>query len=328
MRFQYIETAFLNTMLQLLEKYSFFIPTIVVIILVIIGLFITKYLRVRAVDNKAKYRKSIEINDDKQFDYAFRTSVGNAFVYGKIKAKDPVSVDWAPGKYISTKTITEKYTKHERTYIETRTDKSGHIHTEQKTEIYYSWDMIDSEENHSNEIIFCDKVFPYGIIQLEYKNYDIDYVGYNNIRHKHYIIDNELEGTVFTKLGDDYMEPNSSFFEGKTTSESKQICIENEKNTVVIFWVLWSMVICASIYGTYEFQKGVVQGAMEDRQYELEEQYEELEQQYELKQRENSYRQHEEFVRELEKRSNGKPIDKENIFVPYGYEEWKANQLE
>ena len=58
-----------------------------------------------------------------------RTDIGNAFVYGELKAVDTVSYDEIEGDFSYIKKVKEKYTKHTRIVTKTRTNSKGETET-------------------------------------------------------------------------------------------------------------------------------------------------------------------------------------------------------
>ena len=60
-------------------------------ILLAVGFFISDKITDWENDQNAEYQKAIHIDDTELFKYGIRTNVGNAFVYGDLKAVDPVT---------------------------------------------------------------------------------------------------------------------------------------------------------------------------------------------------------------------------------------------
>lgn len=109
---------------------------------------------------------SLQVNEDKDlFEYGMRTSIGNAFVYGELKAVDPVGYEGVDGDYSYIKKVKEKYTKHTRVVTKTRT-VNGKTQTYTDTETYWTWDEVAHWEQRSTKITFLDVEFDYGEISF------------------------------------------------------------------------------------------------------------------------------------------------------------------
>ena len=84
--------------------------------MLVFGIMISGNISESVMEKNQEYNTALQINDDKDlFEYGMRTNVGNAFVYGDLKALDTVSYDEIPGEYSYIKKIKEKYTMHTRT---------------------------------------------------------------------------------------------------------------------------------------------------------------------------------------------------------------------
>ena len=129
-------------------------------------------------EKNAEYQKAIQIDNTELFKYGMQTNVGNAFVYGNLKAVDTVTFEEIGNAYLYIEKVEEHYNMHTRTY----TDSDGHT----RTEIYYSWDYYDSWEKHSKEIEFCGVVFDYNKIR-GLSSYHLDTIKESsNVRYKYY----------------------------------------------------------------------------------------------------------------------------------------------
>ena len=115
----------------------------IVAILLAVGFFISDKITDWENDQNAEYQKAIHIDDTELFQYGIRTNVGNAFVYGDLKAVDPVTFKEIGGAYMWVEKTEEHYNRHTRTVTRTRT-VNGKTQTYTDTEVYYSWDYYDS----------------------------------------------------------------------------------------------------------------------------------------------------------------------------------------
>lgn len=222
----------------------------IIAVLLIVGLRISDGISDKIADKNEKYNKAIKIESTEIFDYGMRTNVGNAFVYGELKAVDPVSYPDIKGKYIYIEKVTEKYTQHTRTV--TTTDSKGKTHT--KTETYWTWDPIDSESKHSKELMFCGIKFPYKKIDIPGAEY-IDTISTRyRLRDVYYGTKAKHKGTIFTKLKDGTISDKSSFYNDKKTEETKEHLTKGEKGWLIVFWVAWIVLIIACVIGFYYFE--------------------------------------------------------------------------
>lgn len=222
----------------------------IIAVLLIVGLRISDGISDKIADKNEKYNKAIKIESTEMFDYGMRTNVGNAFVYGELKAVDPVSYPDIKGKYIYIKKVTERYTRHTRTV--TTTDSKGKTHT--RTETYWTWDAIDSESRHSKELEFCGITFPYKKIDIpDEKHIDTVSTGYH-LRDVYYGTEAKHKGTIFTKLKNGTISNKSSFYKDQKAEETKEHLTKGEKGWLIAFWVAWIVLIAACVIGFYYFE--------------------------------------------------------------------------
>lgn len=222
----------------------------IIAMLLVVGLGVSDKISDKIADKNEKYNKAIKIESKELFDYGMRTNIGNAFVYGELKALDPVSYPAIKGEYIYIEKVTEEYTQHTRTV--TTTDSKGKTST--KTETYWTWDEIDSESKHSKELMFCGIKFPYKKIDItETKHIDTISTGYH-LRDVYYGTKAKHKGTIFTKLKDGTISDKSSFYKDKKTEETKEYLTKGEKSWLIVFWVAWIVVIVVIVIGFYYFR--------------------------------------------------------------------------
>lgn len=222
----------------------------IIAMLLIVGLGMSDKISDKIADKNEKYNKAIKIESKELFDYGMRTDVGNAFVYGELKAVDPVTYPEINGEYIFIEKVTEEYTRHTRTV--TTTDSKGKTHT--KTEEYWTWDEIDSESKHSKELMFCGIKFPYKKIYIpEIKYIDTISAGYH-LRDVFYGTKAKHKGTIFTKLKDRTISDKSSFYKEQKAEEAKERLTKGEKSWLIVFWVAWIVVIVACVIGFCYFR--------------------------------------------------------------------------
>jgi gamma-glutamylcyclotransferase (GGCT)/AIG2-like uncharacterized protein YtfP len=137
----------------------------IVAVMLLIGVLISGKITEYQMDKNEKYNKALKITDGELFQYGMDTNVGNAFVYGELKAIDTVNYPDIKGEYSYIKKVKEKYTMHTRQVTHTR--KVGKTTTTYyTTETYWTWDYVDEETKKCKEIKFCNITFSSDKIDL------------------------------------------------------------------------------------------------------------------------------------------------------------------
>ena len=226
-----------------IKKREIIVSISILAIMLIIGVFIGNKISENQMDNNSKYNNAIKIEDSELFKYGMRTNVGNAFVYGELKAVDSIGYDGVEGEYLYIERVTERYTKHTRQV----SHKSGKK-TYYTTETYYTWDTVNTESKQSKKVNFCDVEFNTSQFELPSDSYitTID-TGYE-LRDKYYGVNANLEGTIFAKLYDNNItESKVDFYNDKTIEQALDNVNSNSK--IIIFWVVWILIISGIIFG-------------------------------------------------------------------------------
>lgn len=216
----------------------------IIAVMLLIGFVISGKISQIQSDKNAKYNKAVKIESADLFRYGMDTNVGNAFVYGELKAVDTVTYPEIGGEYMYAEKVEEHYNMHTRTY--TTTDGKGH--TKIHTEVYWSWDYAGSEDIQCKEVSFCGIVFDSNKIKLPSADYikTIKESGY--VRHKYYGTNIEYKGTIFTELKDKTISDSTPFYE-MSIKETKD---KLERNIgVVIFWIVWIIVMVLAVFRFY-----------------------------------------------------------------------------
>lgn len=225
----------------------------IIAVMLIIGFTISGKITDTQNDRNSEYQKAVHITDSELFQYGMETNVGNAFVYGDLKAVDTVTFEEISGEYLYVEKIEEWYERHERKV--TKKDKNGKKYTE--IEVYYKWETKSRESKHVEEISFCGTVFPYGKINLP-GNHHIDTISgdrewswksgeYVKVRYKYYGVSTNHTGTIYTRLSDNTISNNTPFFKDCTIEQALKQCTSRGGN--IFFWIMWILLICACVYG-------------------------------------------------------------------------------
>lgn len=217
----------------------------IIAVMILIGVLISSKISERQMDRNEIYNKAVKIESTDLFQYGMDTNVGNAFVYGDLKAVDTVTYPEIDGEYMYVEKVKEKYTRHTRTV--TYTDSNGKTKT--KTETYWTWDIVGSEEKKCNEVTFCGITFNSNKINLPYSNY-IDTIKESYyIRYKYYGVGTEFTGTIFTNLRDKTISDNTSFY--KDTNIEETVEYLESGGGQIIFWIFWILLILGCVYGFF-----------------------------------------------------------------------------
>lgn len=219
----------------------------IVAIILIIGLVISSKISEWQMDKNEIYNKAVKIESSELFQYGMSTNVGNAFVYGELKAVDTVTYPEIGGSYMYVEKVEEKYTRHTRT--KTYTDSNGKSHT--KTEVYYSWDYAGSENLTCKEISFCDIVFSSNKICFPDTNYIDTIKESSKIRYKYYGVGTLHKGTVFTDLRDNTISNQSSFYNGMDITTTMKYITTSDMIALIVFWIVWVILIVIVVYMFY-----------------------------------------------------------------------------
>lgn len=206
---------------------------IIVAVLLFIGFVISSKISDNLYEEYQKYNTALQVEDNKElFEYGMRTDIGNAFVYGNLEAVDTVTYPEIGGKYSYVEKVKEKYTMHTR--VVTTTDGKGRTYT--RTETYWTWDKVGSEDKHCKQISFLDITFKYGMIPFPSSSYITTIKESSHIRYQYYGTGIKYIGTLCTVLGDNTIS-ETKFYENQSISETIESLESNWK--LIIFWVLW-----------------------------------------------------------------------------------------
>lgn len=213
-------------------------------VMLIIGMISSSEIHNSVLDKNREYTQALQIDSEELFRYGMQTDVGNAYVYGELNAIDTVSMSEIEGEWLWIEKVTEEYTRHEREVQ--HEDDDGHVWYE--TEVYYTWDWIDSEEKHCKKITFLNVEFDSGKIEDPEDVYlDTQYKGWNDIRYVYYAIPASAKGTIYTKLENNTISDKTHFYQDKTIEEIYESDIQSY--TVQLFWIGWIIFCLIIVFG-------------------------------------------------------------------------------
>ena len=217
----------------------------IVALMLFFGFLISGKINDSLMDWYQEYDTALRVdNDATLFRYGMRTNVGRAFVYGEVKAVDPVTYPEIGGSYSHVDKVKEKYTQHTR--IITYTDSEGHAHT--RVETYWTWDEVGRETIHSQLITFLGIEFKYGKIPFTADSYITTVKESSHIRYKYYATGTSCKGTAYTLLGDGTIT-DTDFHRNCSIDET----VNNLESgwELILFWVLWILLIAGLVFGFY-----------------------------------------------------------------------------
>lgn len=214
-------------------------------LMLIFGFSISELIEDRVEDKKRMYNQALQVDSKELFEYGMETNVGNAFVYGTLKAVDPVTYEEIGDNWLWIEKERQEYTRHER---EVRhEDKDGNVYY--TTEEYWTWDEVYSEELHSERITFLGVEFGYSKIKKpDYKYIKTIYKS-SYVRYEYWGTTPEHTGTIFTKLADGTIEDNLHLYENQTIAEVLEE--KNQSYAQLLFWLLWIILTIAAVGGFY-----------------------------------------------------------------------------
>lgn len=229
-----------------IKKREIVFSVIIIAVMLIAGFFFSNAIHQNILEKYQEYDTAVQIDSEELFRHGMRTSVGNAFVYGNLKALDPVTYPEIEGEYSYIKKEEQEYREHSRTVTETYTDSEGNTKTRTKTEYYWTWDTMRTESKTSTKISFLNVEFEYDKIPFPSSQHIKTLsTGYHK-RNIYYGTETEFQGTIFTNLKDNTIN-KTSFYRNQTISDT--IDSLETGYQLVIFWVCWIMLTAALVVG-------------------------------------------------------------------------------
>lgn len=220
----------------------------IIAVMLLFGVLIGDKISDRQLDRNAKYDTAVKINTQELFEYGMRTNVGNAFVYGDLKAVDTVTYPEIGGAYMYVEKIEEHYNMHTRQVAHTRT-VNGHTESYYTTETYWSWDYAGSENLFCKEISFLGVVLDRGKIDIPGSEYIDTIKQSGHVRFKYYGVGLQFTGTIFTELQNKTISNGTPFYENLTIDETVEHL--ETGGWIVAFWVCWIIFTGACVFGFY-----------------------------------------------------------------------------
>lgn len=98
-----------------ITKREILVSISIIAVMILFGILISSKISECQMDKNEIYNKAVKIESQEMFQYGMDTNVGNAFVYGDLKAVDTVTYPEIGGEYMYVEKIKERYTMHTRT---------------------------------------------------------------------------------------------------------------------------------------------------------------------------------------------------------------------
>ena len=216
----------------------------IIAVMLLIGVLISSKISDWQINQNDKSNKAVKIQSADLFQYGMETNVGNAFVYGELKAVDTVTYPEISGKYIYVKKVKEKYTRHTRRVAH----KSGK-RTYYTTETYWTWDYVGKESKKAKKINFCGIDFKSNKIVLPDDEYIDTVKESSRIRYKYYGVGTKYKGTIFTALKDKTISDKSVFYNNRDISETVKH-LESDM-PLILFRIGWILLTGLVVFGFY-----------------------------------------------------------------------------
>lgn len=217
----------------------------IIAVMILFGILISGKILEHQMDKNEKYNKAVKIESQEMFRYGMDTNVGNAFVYGDLKAVDTVTYPEIGGEYMSVTKDEEHYTEHTETVYEY--DKDGNV-TGSHEEVYWTWDLYDRESKHCDKVTFLGIEFNYGEIYDPWEEYIETLYGDYDVRYVYYGSKIQYEGTIFTRL-DNHTINKTKFYNNKNIGETVEYLQSNSE--IIVFWIVWVIFIGLAVFGFY-----------------------------------------------------------------------------
>lgn len=221
---------------------------IIIAVMLVIGFFISNEIHQSLLEKYQEYDTAVQIDSEELFRHGMRTSVGNAFAYGDLIALDPVTYSEIEGEYSYIRKEEQEYRMHSRIVTETYMDLKGNAKTRTKTEYYWTWDTMRTENKTSTKISFLNVEFEYGKIPFP-SSHQIKTLstGYHK-RNVYYGTETEFQGTIFTNLKENTIN-KTSFYRNQTIKDT----IDDLETgyQLVIFWICWIILISVIVVVFY-----------------------------------------------------------------------------
>ena len=218
---------------------------VIVSVLLAIGVLFHGKISRSIADSNLRYEQALRITEPDRFDWAFRTSAGDAFAVGDLVAENGVTCESLDGAYLS---IERDYQEHHmHTQVYTTTDSKGHKHVHTRT--YWSWDSQRVDRYNAEYIVFCGKRLPSSLIKWpRYRDSGKTVRIGDGKRYVFRTTPSTIHGTVFTTFENGTMREGSDFYDGCSVDEAFNRCLSGS-TLLVVFWISWIAMMAFVTWG-------------------------------------------------------------------------------
>lgn len=227
-----------------ITKREVLVSIVIIGLMLILGMALSNEIFMQHTDDMETYNKALKVDTVEMFQYGMKTNVGNAFVYGELKAVDTVTYPEIGGNYMYVEKTREEYTRHTR--IVTYQDSNGNTKT--RTETYYSWDEVSNEEQRCREVTFCGTTFSSYKFKLPTPTYITTKKVSSDVRYVYEGVFAQYKGTVFTDLRDNTISTYSEFYANKTIEQTLEYLETVQLIFKAAFWVVWVILIGVIVF--------------------------------------------------------------------------------
>ena len=206
-------------------------------IMLTVGFEISYLIKTKTNDLNLKYNQAIGITGQSEFEQAYNTSIGYAFVQGHFEC-DGVEYESISGRYLSIKVTHERYTQHTRTETYTVTDSKGGSRIKTRTVHYWTWDAVGSESRNCPIVEFKGKKFSFD--SFDFSNVPVNTTIAKTGFHRRDVIKtmpSNFDCTVFCNLGQKRLNERAIVFYKLDVEQARKAATANYAN--MLFWMVW-----------------------------------------------------------------------------------------
>ena len=257
------------------------ISAIVILLTVALGVFFKPFLTDRMFDEVRQMERAYQIDGNPdQFQYLYKTAVGNVLAYGQMTTKTPVSSPELVGNFSVVERVSEHYTMHTREVC-TGYDKDGSCKG-YRTETYYTWDVTARDWGMPTVMTFSGVDFDASHLALDaWQRFDVtpadvkpeysgkvqngmvyynagyglfNLWGWGDDRYVYYVTPLTFNATLYIKFDGSYKNPTmptnkiNVYF-----NQTRDIVLRDKHHGIAVFNVVYYIMLVAIVGGVYYY---------------------------------------------------------------------------
>lgn len=254
------------------------ISAIVILLTVAFGVFFNPFLTDRMFDEVRSMEQAYQIDGSpEQFQYLYKTAIGNVLAYGQMTTSTPVSAPELIGTFSVVERVSEHYTMHTRQVCTSSNGK-----TTCRTETYWTWDvrardwavpatMTFSGVEFKSEHLALDAWQRYDVTAAEVKPEYASKVkdgmiyynagtglfglwGWGDDRYIYYVTPLVFNATMYVKFDGNYTsptEPNNKI--NVYFNQTRDVVIKDKRQDIVVFNIFYYAILAVLIVGIYYY---------------------------------------------------------------------------